>query len=160
MLSRLVVNALLIMKNMYLAHDSYVEQYAKDDDFRDVYEALTKDICNEGIDYNMHNNLLYHLGKLCISMDERVNVIQKAHTSLISGHFRLNKMIAQLQRYLYWPRINDTVSKYIKGCVLCSTSKPGNRKMGLYTPLLGTFTTLGKYFYGFYWRFSFIQNMS
>ena len=84
----------------------------------------------------MHNNLLYHLGKFCIPRDERVNVIREAHTSLISGHFGVGKIVAQLQQYCYWSRMNDTVSKHIKGCVLCSTSNPSNRKLGLYTPLL------------------------
>jgi hypothetical protein len=32
--------------------------------------------------------------------------------------------------------MNETVSKYIKGCVICATYKPSNKKMGLYTPIL------------------------
>jgi hypothetical protein len=31
--------------------------------------------------------------------------------------------------------MNKIVSKYIKGCVMCATSKPRKRKLGLYTPL-------------------------
>ena len=31
--------------------------------------------------------------------------------------------------------MNDSVSKYVKGCVMCATSNPSNRKLGLYTPL-------------------------
>jgi hypothetical protein len=83
----------------------------------------------------MHENLFYHLGKLCIPRDERVNVIRESHTSLISSHFGVGKMVAHLHRYCYWPRMNETVSKYIKGCVMCVTSKPSNRNLGLYTPL-------------------------
>jgi hypothetical protein len=49
----------------------------------------------------MYDNLLYHLGKLCIPRDERVNVIREAHTSLISGHFGVSKIVAQLHRYFY-----------------------------------------------------------
>ena len=37
---------------------------------------------------------LYNLGKLCIPRDERVNIIREAHTSLISGHFGVGKIIA------------------------------------------------------------------
>lgn len=44
-------------------------------DFRDVFDALTKGIHNEGVEYHLHNNLLYHVGKICISKDERVDVI-------------------------------------------------------------------------------------
>ena len=31
--------------------------------------------------------------------------------------------------------MNEIVSRYIKGCTMCATSKPSNRKLGLYTPL-------------------------
>ena len=75
MLSRIVVNSLLIMKNTSLSYDSYVKQYVGDDDLRDVYEALTKGIHNKGVDYHLHNNLLYHFGNICMPRDERVNVI-------------------------------------------------------------------------------------
>ena len=40
-LSILVINASIILRYNPLAHESYVEQYAKDDDFRGVYDALT-----------------------------------------------------------------------------------------------------------------------
>ena len=32
--------------------------------------------------------------------------------------------------------MKDIVTKYVKGCVMCSTCKPTNRKLGLYSPLL------------------------
>jgi hypothetical protein len=31
--------------------------------------------------------------------------------------------------------MNETVSKCVKWCVLCATSKPSNKKLGLYTSL-------------------------
>ena len=31
--------------------------------------------------------------------------------------------------------MQETVAKYIRGFVMCATSKPSNRKLGLYTPL-------------------------
>ena len=31
--------------------------------------------------------------------------------------------------------MNEIVSRYIKGCIMCATIKPSNRKLGLYTPL-------------------------
>jgi hypothetical protein len=133
MLSRTIINASTILRYNPLTHESYVEKYAKDDDFKDVYDALVHG--NKQSDYYMHDNLLYHLGKLCIPRDERVNVIREAYTSLISRHFGVGKTIAQLQRYFYWPRMNETISKYIKGCVMYATSNPSNKKLGLYTPL-------------------------
>jgi hypothetical protein len=38
MLSRPIINASTILKHNSLAHESYVEQYARDDDFKDVYK--------------------------------------------------------------------------------------------------------------------------
>ena len=57
------------------------------------------------------------------------------HTSLICGYFGVGKIVKQLQRYFYWPRMNESVSWYVRGCSFCATSKPSNRKLGLYTRL-------------------------
>ena len=65
-----------------------------------------------------------------------MHVIKEAHSSRVSRHFGVGKTMEQLQRYCYWPRMNKTFAKYIKGCVMCSTSKPSNKKLGLYMPLL------------------------
>ena len=136
MLSRPWVSASIILKHSSLAHESFIEQYATDEDFMDAYETLTHGTQVEDLDYHVHNKLLYHLGKLCIPKGERAHIIREAHTSLIAGHFGVGKIVAQLQRYCYWPRMTESVSKYIKGCVMCSTSKPSNRKLGLYTLVL------------------------
>ena len=32
--------------------------------------------------------------------------------------------------------MNESVSRYVRGCSLCATRKPRNRNLGLYTPLL------------------------
>jgi hypothetical protein len=72
----------------------------------------------------MHENLLFHLGKLCIPRYERVNVIREAHTSLIYGHFGVGKTTTKLHRYYYWLWMNEIVSKYKKGFVMCATSIP------------------------------------
>jgi hypothetical protein len=44
--------------------------------------------------------------------------------------------MANLQRYSYWPKMNESVSRYVRSCLLCATRKPSNRKLGLYTPFL------------------------
>jgi hypothetical protein len=66
MLSRPIVSASVILKQSPIMHESYVEQYALDADFKEVYETLCHSNHVEELDYHLHNNLLYHLGKLCI----------------------------------------------------------------------------------------------
>jgi len=87
---------------------------------------------NGNIDFHMHDGLLFHLGKICIPNDKRNNLIREDHTSHILGHFGVRKMLANLLRYCYWPKMQENVSKYIRGCMLCNVSKPNNRKLGLY----------------------------
>jgi hypothetical protein len=31
--------------------------------------------------------------------------------------------------------MNESVSRYVRGCSLCAKSNPSNRNLGLYTPL-------------------------
>jgi hypothetical protein len=83
MLSRPIVSASVILKQSPIMHESYVEQYALDVDFKEVYETLCHSNHVEEPDYHLHNNLLYHLGKLCIPQGERINIIREAHSSLI-----------------------------------------------------------------------------
>jgi hypothetical protein len=52
----------------------------------------------------------------------------------MSRHFRVGKTVAHLQRFYYWPQMKKIVTKYVKRCVMCSTCKPTNRKLGLYSP--------------------------
>ena len=93
--------ASIILKNTSLAHDSYIEQYTYDEDFKDVYEKLT---CGMQVEnFYLQDKLLYHLGKLCIPVSERVHVICEAHTSLVSGHFGVEKTMSHLQRLCNWP---------------------------------------------------------
>ena len=104
-------------------------------DFKDVYATLSQGKRVEELDYHVKDRILYHCGKLYIPQTERAKIIREEHTSLISGHFGVSKTVAQLQRFYYWPKMNETVSRYVKGCAMCAKSKPSNRKLGLYTPL-------------------------
>ena len=65
-----------------------------------------------------------------------MHVIREAHSSRFGGHFGVGKTVAQLQRYFYWPQMNETISKYVRVCAMCSTIKPSNRNLVLYIPLL------------------------
>ena len=100
-----------------------------------MYASLSEGNQVEERDCHMHKNLLFHLGKLCIPQGERLCVMREAHPSLIVGHFGVRKTVVHLQRYCYWPHVIYSVSRFIRGCSMCATRKPSNRKLGLYTPL-------------------------
>ena len=83
-ISRPIVNSSILLKHNSSLHESWIEQYAYDNEFQDVYARLRKGNEIEELDYNVHNSLLYHLGKLCIPQGERNNTTREAHTSLIA----------------------------------------------------------------------------
>jgi hypothetical protein len=136
MLSRPIFSTSIIIEHNSTMRESYVEQYALDVDFKEVYATLCHSNQVQELDYHVHDNILYHLGNLCIPQGERVNILRKAHSSLIVGHFGVGKTMANLQRYFYWPKMNESVSRYVRGCNLCDISKTRNRKLVLYTPFL------------------------
>jgi len=94
MLSRPIINASTIIKHNSVLHESYIEQYAQDIDFKDVYENLSHGKQVEELDYHVKDQLFYNFGKLCIPQTERIKIIREAHTSLISGHFGVSKIVA------------------------------------------------------------------
>ena len=99
-----------------------------------MYANLSEGNHVEENDYHLHNNLLFHMGKLCIPQGERLSIMRETHSSLIAGHLGVSKMVAHLQRYCYLPRMVDSVSCFIRGYSLCATRKPSNRNLGLFTP--------------------------
>ena len=79
---------------------------------------------------------MYKGAQLCIPEDgDRLQWIREAHTSKVVGHFGVEKNLLNLHRYVFWLKMHLDVSRYIRGCILCNTSKPFNRKLGLYLPL-------------------------
>ena len=72
MLSRPIISASIFLNNDFIVHESYIEQYASDDDFKEVYANLSEGNHVEENDYHLHNNLLFHMGKLCIQQGERL----------------------------------------------------------------------------------------
>ena len=59
-----------------------------------MYASLSEGNQIEENDYHMNNNLLFHLGKLCIPKGERLSVMREAYSSLIAGHFGVSKIVA------------------------------------------------------------------
>ena len=138
-------NSSVIIKHNFVLHESYIEQYANDSDFQDVYASLSQGNQIEELDYHVHNSLLYHFGKSCIPQGERNNIIREVHTSLIVGHFGVGKMVANIQRYCYWPHMFDNVSHFIRGFSLCAGSKPRIGNLD-YTPHFWYLHVHGKVF--------------
>jgi hypothetical protein len=107
--------------------------YTSDPEFGHTYNTLLegKQVPN----FHLQDALLCHLGHLCVPSSERAKMIWEAHYSRVAGHFGVEKTVAVLQKYFYWPNLRQDVGKYIKSCTACAIAKPTIKKQGLYTPL-------------------------
>ncbi|KAF5184174.1 Transposon ty3-i gag-pol polyprotein [Thalictrum thalictroides] len=129
-----VSSALLVfMRVEPLTAPHLVQQYHIDKDFGIMYQQALQKKTRE---FEVKDELLYKGNLLCIPDDGgRLKWIREAHTSKVAGHFGVEKTLMNLRRYVYWPKMQGYVARFCKGYVLCSTSKPSNRKLGLYLPL-------------------------
>ena len=121
MLSRPPVRALVVvMRIQALVPSEYAEAYASSQDFKSVFELAKEG--RKGEFAILDDGLLYKGTSLCIpEAGNRIHWIREAHTSRVHGHFGVNKTLLNLRRYVYWPKMIDDVTKYVRGCRLCAT---------------------------------------
>ena len=87
------------------------------------------------IDYHLQDGLLYRLDKLCVLKVDQLQLIRETHTSKVVRNFGVGNTISNLKRYVYWPKMQELVARFIRGCMPCCIRKPRNKKHGLYHPL-------------------------
>ncbi|KAJ9542815.1 hypothetical protein OSB04_029321 [Centaurea solstitialis] len=130
MLSRPPISSLCLsvfMQVQPICHDEYVEEYENDSNFQRVVSDIKSRRPSE---FTWKGSLTLHSEKWrSSSMDARSPYFQSSRA------FRVTKTLQNLQRYVFWPQMHQDIVRFVKGCMLCSTSKPTNRKVGLYTLL-------------------------
>lgn len=62
------------------------------------------------------------------------NLLERITPPRLQSNFGVGRTMANLQRYVCWPNMQERVARLIRGCVLCYTSRPRDRKQGLYHP--------------------------
>ena len=73
---------------------------------------------------------LYNLKKKC-KPRERLQLIKDAHTSKVVGNFSVGKIVLNLQRNFYRPRMQENVASFIIACILCCRRNLSNMKQGI-----------------------------
>ena len=133
-LSRPLVTALTIVLNS-CSHDTsrWSQLYANDLIFATTYQLVSA--CTLVANFHLQDGLLCHLGHLYVLSSEHAKLIWESHYYQVVGHFGVDKMVAMLQKYFYWTKLQQDVNKYIRSCTACTITKPMINKQGLYTPL-------------------------
>jgi hypothetical protein len=84
------------------------------------------------------DGLLWLEERLVVPADDelRTRLLAEMHDTPTGGHFGRDKTQAALRRRFYWPRMNEHVATYIKGCDVCQRVKHSQQKIpGLLMPL-------------------------
>ena len=105
---------------------------------RILYALIKEGIQVELGDCEYKDGLLYVRKKIFVPFDEelRAELIRRNHNLIASGHGGKHATFARVARYYYWPRITDTVARYVKNCHVCARAKPHKEgKHGLLNPL-------------------------
>jgi hypothetical protein len=64
-------------------------------------------------DFHIQDELLCHLGHLCVPTRKREKLIWEAHYSKVAGHFCVEKTMVIIQKHFYWTKIQQDISDYI-----------------------------------------------
>ena len=70
---------------------------------------------------------LYYNVKLCIPCKSVSDVLQLAHDSKISGHFKFAETLSRLSKF-HWRHKSRDVRKYVEGCMKCQQFNESNQK--------------------------------
>ena len=84
------------------------------------------------------DDLPFHQGRLWIPDDSKIKikVLQLYHDSSIAGHQGITGTMELVTRGYYWPRMDEFMEEYVKGCRICQMAKKKNiRAHGKLQPL-------------------------
>lgn len=129
---------MMVMQIQPVEPFDFAKGYASDPEFIDPSEAIVEwpgwQIQGDSSrPEKMKDGLVCKGAQLCVSKNrDWLHWIREAHGSRVAGHSRVKKILLNLYRYIYWPKMQQDVTWCIWGCVLCNTLKPANRKLWLY----------------------------
>jgi hypothetical protein len=69
------------------------------------------------------NGLLLYQNRVWIPEDIQVKLLQEVHDQPAMGHPGIGKMVRIIKRQYYWPRMDKTITQYVKNCHICKRSK-------------------------------------
>ena len=109
-------------------HETYrwSQLYASDPDFATTYQVVSAG--TPVANFHLKDGLLCHLGNLCVHSSEHAKLIWEAYYSRVVGHFGVDKTVVVLQKYFYWPKLRQDISKYIRSCTTYAIAKPAIKK--------------------------------
>ena len=74
------------------------------------------------------DELVYYRNRLWVPESYQTILLKIVHDQPSVGHPGIAKTLYHLQQSYYWPRMDLTVTQYVKNCHVCGRSKPSRQK--------------------------------
>ena len=76
-------------------------------------------------EYELRDGILYFRDLIVLPTEKlQLQIFQQRHCTPVAGHFGLAKTVELICRDFYWPRIRQTIRRFIKNCDVCNRAKP------------------------------------
>ncbi|WVZ51748.1 hypothetical protein U9M48_002861 [Paspalum notatum var. saurae] len=125
---------LLQLDHRIFGLESIKEQYAYDEDFKDITLH-----CKDGRTwdkYVINEGFVFRANRICIPVGSvRLLLLQEAHGGGLMGHFGAKKTEAVLSTHFFWPKMRRDVERFVSRCTTCQKAKSRLNPHGLYMPL-------------------------
>lgn len=130
--------------------DQVKDKYQSDDIVLRIMAAKTAnqariphDLTKKGVrielgDCQIHDQMLYVGSRLYVPDDPelKTKIIKHIHESPPGGHAGRSSTYDRVSSHYYWPKMTDTIARYVKSCHACKRSKAYREgKQGLLKPL-------------------------
>ena len=107
------------------------------------HQRIPHDLIKSGVrlelgDCEVHDNMLYVGPRLYVpdNAELKTRIIKLIHDSPPGGHAGRASTYDRVSAHYYWPRMTDSIARYVKSCHACKRSKAYKEgKQGLLKPL-------------------------
>ncbi len=108
--------ATLVLENMHPDDkQDLLDSYANDPFFKNIVNAES---LSDGFIRN--DGLLFYQSKLCVPESSyHAKLLYDNHSIPVSGHLGIRKTASRLTPSYLWPKMRDTIRKYVQSCQKC-----------------------------------------
>lgn len=64
--------------------------------------------------------------RVVVPLEKRPDVLKACHDDPLSAHGGRHKTIDRVCRDYYWPRMHDSITRYVRSCLVCQATKHSN----------------------------------
>ena len=121
----------------FIEFEDVITRYDDDQFFGPIVRAMDGKFPNDEVQkrklekvlpmFSRNGQKLLYNGKVCVPRRSVSSVLQLAHDSKISGHFKFLKTLSRLEKF-HWRHKTRDVRKYVDGCMKCQQYRDSNQK--------------------------------